>query len=46
MPAAMLANAYVVVLGSRDLSDATALVVHHADGTTVTVSNDLRAPGS
>ena len=46
LPATMLRNAYVANLGAFDLSDATQLVVHHADGTTVTVANDLRAPGS
>jgi hypothetical protein len=44
--AAMLRNAYVADLGSSDLSDAKALIVHYADGTTATVPNDLRAPGS
>jgi hypothetical protein len=45
-PATMLPNAYVADLGAADLSDAKALIVHYADGTTGTVPNDLRAPGS
>ena len=45
-PATMLANAYLAALGSHDLSEATALLVHHADGTADTVPSDLRAPGS
>jgi hypothetical protein len=44
--ATMLRNAYVANLGALDLRNATTLVVHRADGTTVTVVNDLRAPGS
>ena len=46
LPATMLPNAYVADLGAFGLSDATLLVVHHADGTADTVANDLRAPGS
>lgn len=46
VPATMLPNAYVADLGALDISSATALLVHRADGTTVTVVNDLRAPGS
>jgi hypothetical protein len=46
VPATMLQNAYVADLGGADLSDATALIVHYADGTTGKVPNDLRAPGS
>jgi hypothetical protein len=46
VPATMLRNAYLANLGALDLSSVTALVVHRADGTTVTVVNDLRAPGS
>ena len=46
VPATMLRNAYLANLGALDLSNATALLVHRADGTTVTVDNDLRAPGS
>jgi hypothetical protein len=46
LPATMLPNAYVASLGASDLSGATLLVVHHADGTADTVANDLRAPGS
>ena len=46
VPATMLPNAYVADLGALDLGSATALLVHRADGTTVTVVNDLRAPGS
>jgi hypothetical protein len=45
-PATMVANAYLAELGSNDLSAVTELLVHHADGTAVAVSNDLRAPGS
>ncbi len=45
-PATLLRNAYVADLGGADLSDATALIVHYADGTTGKVPNDLRAPGS
>ena len=45
-PATMLRNAYVADLGGADLSAAKALIVHYADGTTGTVPNDLRAPGS
>jgi hypothetical protein len=45
-PAAMLRNAYVADLGAGGLSDVKALIVHYADGTTGTVPNDLRAPGS
>jgi hypothetical protein len=46
MPATMLRNAYLADLGALDLSDAKALIVHYADGTTASVPNDLRAPGS
>jgi hypothetical protein len=46
LPATMLRNAYVANLGALDPGKATALVVHRADGTSVTVVNDLRAPGS
>ena len=45
-PAALLKNAYAADLGTANLSDATALLVHHADGTVDTVPNTLRAPGS
>jgi hypothetical protein len=45
-PATMLPNAYTADLGTHDLSEATSLVVHHADGTTDTVSNTLQAPPS
>ena len=45
-PAAMLSNAYVADLGAADIGDAKALIVHYADGTSDTVPNDLRAPGS
>jgi hypothetical protein len=45
-PTAMLRNAYVAILGAFDLNDASALIVHHSDGSTDTVVNDLRAPGS
>ncbi len=45
-PAAMLANAYLADLGPNGLSDVSALLVHHSDGSTVSVQNDLRAPGS
>ena len=43
-PAKMLPNAYTADLGTHDLSDATALIVHHADGSTDTVANTLQAP--
>jgi hypothetical protein len=43
-PAVMLTNAYALDLGVADLAEATALVVHHADGTAVTVSSGLQAP--
>ena len=45
-PATMLRNAYLADLGAGTLSDAKALIVHYADGTTGVVTNDLRAPGS
>jgi hypothetical protein len=45
-PADMLKNGYAADLGTADLSAAKALIVHYADGTTATVPNDLRAPGS
>jgi hypothetical protein len=45
-PATMLQNAYAADLGSADLGAAAVLVVHHADGSAVTVPNNLRAPGS
>jgi hypothetical protein len=45
-PATMLRNAYAVDLGAGALSDVKALIVHYADGTTASVANDLRAPGS
>jgi hypothetical protein len=45
-PATMLRNAYVSPLGSADLSDVKALIVHYADGTAGAVPNDLRAAGS
>jgi hypothetical protein len=45
-PATMLRNAYVADLGAGSLNDVTAVIVHYADGTTGTVPNDLRAPGS
>ena len=45
-PATMLRNAYLADLGAGNLSDAKALIVHYADGTTGMVPNDLRAPGS
>ena len=45
-PAAMLVNAYAFELGAADLAAATALVVHHADGTSVTVNSGLQAPPS
>jgi hypothetical protein len=43
-PATMLPNAYTADLGAHDLSEATAFVIHHADGTTNTVGNTLQAP--
>jgi hypothetical protein len=43
-PAVMLANGYAFDLGAADLAEATALVVHHADGTAVTVNSGLQAP--
>lgn len=43
-PAKMLPNAYTADLGTHDLSEATSLIVHHADGSTDTVSNTLQAP--
>jgi hypothetical protein len=46
LPATMLPNAYTADLGTHDLSEATSLVVHHADGSTDTVSNSLQAPPS
>lgn len=45
-PATMLANAYLAALGTPDLGEATALIVHHADGTAVSVPIGLKAPGS
>ena len=45
-PAAMLPNAYALGLGAAELGEATAFVVHHADGTVVTVSRGLQAPPS
>jgi hypothetical protein len=45
-PATMLPNAYTADLGTHDLSEATSLIVHHADGTTDTVGNTLQAPPS
>jgi hypothetical protein len=45
-PATMLANGYAADLGSSALSDASVLIVHHADGKVDTVPNNLRAPGS
>jgi hypothetical protein len=45
-PALLLANAYIADLGLSSLDDATALVVHHRDGTVSTVTNPLRVPGS
>jgi hypothetical protein len=45
-PAAMLVNAYAFELGAADLAAATALVVHHADGTAATVNSGLQAPPS
>jgi hypothetical protein len=45
-PAAMLVNAYAFELGATGLTAATALVVHHADGTDVTVGSGLQAPPS
>jgi hypothetical protein len=43
-PATMLPNAYALALGTADLGDASALVVHHADGTAETVKSGLQAP--
>ena len=45
-PATMLPNAYTADLGTHDLSEATSLIVHHADGKTTTVANTLQAPPS
>jgi hypothetical protein len=45
-PATMLKNGYAADLGSAGLSDVSVLIVHHADGSVVTVPNTLRAPGS
>jgi hypothetical protein len=45
-PAKMLPNAYVADLGSNALNAATALVVHHADGTADIVPAGLQAPGA
>jgi hypothetical protein len=45
-PATMLRNAYIANLGAAGPSDAKALIVHYADGTTGIVPTDLRAPGS
>jgi hypothetical protein len=45
-PAMLLRNAYAADLGTADLSAATELIVHHADGSVDTVANNLRAPGS
>jgi hypothetical protein len=42
--ASMLPNAYALDLGDADLGAASALVVHHADGTAVTVKSGLQAP--
>jgi hypothetical protein len=39
-------NAYTLDLGGADLAQATALVVHHADGTAATVKSGLQAPPS
>jgi hypothetical protein len=44
--ATLLRNAYVAHLGTASLEEATALVVHHSDGSVDTVANNLRAPGS
>ena len=46
VPAQVLQNAYAADLGEGTLSDATELLVHHADGSTDAVKNTLRAPGS
>ena len=40
----MLPNAYALDLAGADLGAASALVVHHADGTAVTVKSGLQAP--
>jgi hypothetical protein len=45
-PATMLPNAYVADLGSNELNAATALVVHHVDGTAGIVPAGLQAPGA
>jgi hypothetical protein len=45
-PAKMLPNAYVADLGANALNAATALVVHHADGTAAIVPAGLQAPGA
>jgi hypothetical protein len=45
-PAQMLTNAYALALGARDLGEATALVVHHADGSAESVRSGLQAPPS
>ncbi|HEY3614291.1 MAG TPA: hypothetical protein VGK92_11325 [Gaiellales bacterium] len=43
-PASMLPDAYALELGTADLGDASALVVHHADGSAETVKSGLQAP--
>ena len=45
-PATMLKNGYAADLGLADLSEASVLIVHHADGRVDSVPNTLRAPGS
>ena len=44
LAASMLPNAYALDLAAADLAAASALVVHHADGTAVTVKSGLQAP--
>jgi hypothetical protein len=44
LAASMLPNAYALALGGADLAAASALVVHRADGSTVTVKSGLQAP--
>jgi hypothetical protein len=46
LPAQLLRNAYAADLGSLTLSDVTELLVRHSDGSTDSVKNTLRAPGS
>jgi len=45
-PATMLENGYAADLGAASPTDVKALIVHYADGTSATVPNNLRAPGS